>query len=359
MNLRLPTAMALAMLIASTGCSHSGAPSASAPAAPAANPPAASAASSAAVQAPPAAVTGASGAVAQAPPAAAQAPPAAAPGPGYVIGPKGEPVPEGAPLIVLSDDLVHIEYHIYGHGEPAVILIHGWAGSSAYWYAQLDALKSHYTVVTLDLGGHGASGRNRSDWSMAHYGGDVAAVARELPNHQIVLVGHSMGGPVALEAAPRIGSRVIGIIGIDTFRRVGLPPPRPEVVAREIEPFRQNFIGAMRDFVPKLFRHRADPTLVRKVSDDMSHATAAVAVSSLVSLNAMDYTSVLAAVHVPIIAIDSDFGEPLDVKRIRKVVPDFKADVLHGDDYFLMLEDPQHLNPLLLREIQALAGHSS
>src|SRR5262249_16824836 len=106
------------------------------------------------------------------------------------------------PRITLSADNVHIEYRVYGHGDPAVLLVHGWACDENYWHAQLDALKAHYTVVTLNLAGHGASGGNRSDWSMANYAQDVAAVAPQLPNPQLVLVGHSMGAAVTLPAPP-------------------------------------------------------------------------------------------------------------------------------------------------------------
>ena len=97
------------------------------------------------------------------------------------------------PRITLSSDNVHIEYRVYGQGDPAVLLVHGWACDENYWHAQLEALKPHYTVVTLNLAGHGASGGNRSDWSIANYAQDVAAVAREIPNPRLVLVGHSMG----------------------------------------------------------------------------------------------------------------------------------------------------------------------
>src|SRR6185312_14254492 len=83
------------------------------------------------------------------------------------------PYVEGSPLLVNSADGVHIEYRIYGKGEPAVVLVHGWACNENYWNAQTPALKAaHYTVVLVDLAGHGASGKNRSDWSMGNYGED-------------------------------------------------------------------------------------------------------------------------------------------------------------------------------------------
>ena len=113
---------------------------------------------------------------------------------------------------------------MYGKGDPAIVLIHGWSCDGNYWSAQLEALKAKYTTVTVDLAGHGASGRNRTDWSMGNFGEDVAAVVRQLQNTKIVLVGHSMGAPVALEATRRIGDRVIGIIAVDSLKTIGQPP---------------------------------------------------------------------------------------------------------------------------------------
>ncbi len=249
---------------------------------------------------------------------------------------------------------MHIEYHVYGHGDPAVVLIHGWACDSGYWRAQIADLQAKYTTVTLDLAGHGGSGRNRTEWTMARYGEDVAAVVRQLPNPRVVLVGHAMGGPVALEAAPLIGPRVIGIIGIDTFKSLGLPPPPHDEVERAVAPFRANFIGEMHRFAPALFERGADWSFVRKVADDMAREPAPIAIASLVSLNSMDYRTVLPNVHAPIVAIDSDLGHAASEARIRKIVPSFRAITLKGDGHFLMLEDPKRFNPLLLREIDEM-----
>lgn len=264
------------------------------------------------------------------------------------------PAPQGGPLIADSTDGVHIEYHVYGRGDPAVVLIHGWACNASYWRAQVSALAASYTTVTLDLAGHGGSGRNRTDWSMARYGEDVAAVVRQLPNPRVILVGHSMGGPVALEAASLLGERVIGIIGVDTFKSLGLPPPPRDAVDRSVAPFRLDFIGQMHRFVPTLFREGADPSFVRKVADDMSREPAPIAIASLESLNAMDYARVLPGVRAPIVAIDSDVGPAASEARIRRAAPSFHLIVLKGDGHFLMLEDPGRFNPILLREIEAL-----
>lgn len=263
--------------------------------------------------------------------------------------------PDGSPRLALTPDSVHIDYRVWGTGEPAVVLIHGWACDSAYWNAQIDALKSRYTVVAVNLAGHGGSEANRTDWSIGNYGEDVATVVRQLQNRQIVLVGHSMGGDVALEATRRIGDRVIGIIAVDSLKSIGLAPMRPQEIERQLAPFRKSFIEATRTYVAdKLFEKGADPALVQKVAYDMSLEPPAVGVPSLESLLSLDFTRLLPDIHVPVLAINSDLG-PTDVARIRKSLSGFKADVLEHTGHFLMMEVPQRFNPVLLKDIDALA----
>ena len=271
------------------------------------------------------------------------------------------PAPASAsdgPRIVMSDDQVHLEYRVLGHGEPAVILIHGWCGNADYWHAQFDALKARYTVVALDLAGHGASGGNRTDWSIANYAGDVATIARQIPNTRLVLVGHSMGATVALAATPRIGARVIGVVAVDALRSVGLPPLSTGEIEAKVAPFRSDFIGATRAFVSdSLFEKGADPLLVQKVAYDMSLRSDTVAVATLEKLMAFDLATLLPSVRVPVYAINSDLA-PTDAERIRKSLPDFTLDVLPHTGHFLMMEVPDRFNALLIKDIDALAARA-
>jgi len=261
---------------------------------------------------------------------------------------------EGSPQIADSTDGVHIEYQVYGHGEPAILLVHGWANNANYWNAQLEELKARYTVVTLSLAGHGASGRNREDWSMANYGADVAAVAHQIPAQKLVLVGHAMGGIVALEAARALGDRVIGIIVVDSLKSIGEPPMSKAQFEELVQPFRADFIGHMHDFVGEyLFTKDADPAFVRKVADDMARAPPQVAIPSLEALYHYDF-AVLHEIHVPIIAINSDLHRPTDEARIRKSAPTFRSIIVPGAGHFLMLESPQRFNAVLLQAIASL-----
>lgn len=285
----------------------------------------------------------------------ASAPPAAAPASATTAPEAGGVAGEG-PRLTLSPDNVHIEYRVLGHGEPAVLLVHGWACDANYWNEQLEALKAHYTVVTINLAGHGGSGSNRSDWTMANYAADVAAVAKQIPNQHLVLVGHAMGATVVLVAAPLVGPRVIGVIAVEALRSVGQPVLSAHDIEQRVAPFRSDFVGATRRLVTNsLFEPRANAALVQKVAYDMSLEPPAVAVASLQALLALDLGSLLPAIPVPVYAINSDLL-PTDAARIRESLPDFTLDVLDHSGHFLMLEAPARFNPLLLKDIAALAA---
>ena len=260
------------------------------------------------------------------------------------------------PRLAMSPDNVHIEYRVFGQGDPAVVLVHGWACDADYWNAQTDALKARYTVVAVNLAGHGGSGSNRDDWSVANYAADVAAVAKQLPNQRLVLVGHAMGATVALAATPLIGSRVVGIVAVEALRSVGQPPASPQEIEQRLAPFRADFVGTTRKLVSDtLFERQANRLLVQKVAYDMSLEPPAVAIASLRGLLSLDLAPLLPQIHVPVYAINSDLL-PTDAARIRKSLPNFTLDVLDHTGHFPMLEVPARFNPLLLRDLQALAA---
>ncbi len=267
-----------------------------------------------------------------------------------------EPAP-GAARIAIAPDGVHVQYRVYGAGEPALVFIHGWSCDSNYWREQLPAFQKKYTLVTVDLAGHGGTDASRTKWSIAGFGQDVATALSAVPNKQIILVGHSMGGPVAIEAARLLKSRVIGIIGVDTFKSIGAPVPGKAQVDAALRPFETDFIGTTRTMVTDhLFVKGDNPQLAQKIAYDMSLSSPPVAVPAMRALLEYDFTEPLKDLSVPIVAINSDLGEPLNELRIRKVLPKFRAVTLPGTGHFLMMEDPQLFNPVLEAEVSALLG---
>jgi len=269
---------------------------------------------------------------------------------------RAAPAP-GAARIAIAPDGVHVQYRVHGSGEPALVFIHGWSCDSNYWREQLPAFDRKYTLVTVDLAGHGGTDGNRAEWSMARFGQDVATALSAVPNRQIILVGHAMGGPVAIEAARLLKGRVIGIIGVDTFKSIGAPSPTRAQVDAAIKPFETDFIGQTRTLVADhLFVKGANPQLAQKIAYDMSLSPPGVAVPAMRALLEYDFTEPLKDVSVPIVAINSDLGEPVNEARIRKVLPKFRTVTLPGTGHFLMMEVPQRFNPALDAEVVAMLG---
>lgn len=119
------------------------------------------------------------------------------------------PEPEGpATRFTPSEDGVPIAYTSRGAGNPALVLIHGWSCDKSYWAAQIEPLSGEFQLIAADLGGHGESGTGRKSWTIGSFAQDVAAVVEAVDPGPVVLVGHSMGGTVAVAAARLLGKRV-------------------------------------------------------------------------------------------------------------------------------------------------------
>ncbi len=266
---------------------------------------------------------------------------------------------EGAPRIAIAPDGVHVQYRVYGSGEPALVFIHGWSGDSNYWREQVPVFKQAHTVITVDLAGHGGSSASRTDWTIARFGQDVATALGAVPAQKLILIGHAMGGPVSIEAARLMKDRVIGIVGVDTFKTVGAPTPTRAQINAVLQPFESDFIAQTRTFVSShLFATGGDRPLADKIAYDMSLSPPQVAVSALRALLEYDFTEALKDITVPVVVINSDLGEPLNEVRIRKMIPKFRATILPDTGHFLMMEDPATFNPVLEKEIGTLAAEA-
>jgi len=93
-----------------------------------------------------------------------------------------------------------VSYRMAGEG-PTVVLIHGIAGSSTTWRAVMPALAKHYTVIAPDLLGHGQSAKPRGDYSLGAYASGIRDLLAVLGREHVTLVGHSLGGGVAMQFA--------------------------------------------------------------------------------------------------------------------------------------------------------------
>jgi len=72
--------------------------------------------------------------------------------------------------VAISGDGVPIHYDVQGNGALALVFVHGWCCNRRYWDRQMGHFAAQYTVVGLDLAGHGASGRDRTQWTVPAFG---------------------------------------------------------------------------------------------------------------------------------------------------------------------------------------------
>ena len=200
---------------------------------------------------------------------------------------------------VSSLDGVPIAFQKTGEGDVSLVFVHGWSCDQSYWRDQVAALADSFTVVTLDLSVDGASCLGRTNYTTPAFGADVAAVVAALDLHNVYLIGHSMGGPVVVEAARILPERVIGVIGVDTLQDLGWNLT-PEQVAGFMKPMQADFSGQTAKFVRSMFPAGADTALVRQVSEDMASAPPEVALSAMQNMLQHDLYPTLVQLEVPI-----------------------------------------------------------
>lgn len=119
-----------------------------------------------------------------------------------------------------------------GRGSPALVFVHGFACSLDDWRFQVDFFSNRFETVACDLRGHGKTPGRAHECSIEHYGGDVAALANNLELESCVLIGHSMGCRVVLEANRLISDKVAGIVLVDGSRNATGDADAAEATAR-------------------------------------------------------------------------------------------------------------------------------
>ena len=255
--------------------------------------------------------------------------------------------------VARSGDGVPIHYTVEGRGEPALVFVHCWNCDRHFWDAQLRAFRKSHKVVAIDLAGHGQSGTGRKDWTIKAFGDDVKAVVDELGLKRIVLVGSSMGGPVSLEAARKLGDRVVGIVAVDTLQDVERKAP-PEQVDKMLQDMKSDYKGQTAKFISQnLFSPTTPPAVRKRV---LGIATSASPERSVVMLHAAmlyDPLPALAEIKAPVRAINSD-KYPTNLEGNRRHIPQFDVALMKGAGHYLMLEDPVRFNALLAEALSHL-----
>jgi pimeloyl-ACP methyl ester carboxylesterase len=240
-----------------------------------------------------------------------------------------EPVTYGE---AISADGVRISYEVRGTAEPTLILIHGWTNSRGIWGVHPRTLSDTHRVVALDLAGHGVSGDDRTEWTIDAFGDDVGAVADDLGLEEVVLVGFSMGVPVALEAAERLGDRVLGVIVVDGLKDLTFYPTLDSAEHEQAKAFVRAAWGNTDAIRSSVFAPDVPDSIVQYVASmmpaeprehwfDVAWATEEWLISQR--------NSTLRGLAVPVAAINTA-EPPTNVELTRQYAPSFTVDTMEG-----------------------------
>jgi pimeloyl-ACP methyl ester carboxylesterase len=259
---------------------------------------------------------------------------------------------------VRAEDGLSIICEIRGKGDTALVFLHGWCGDHEYWKHQVDVFAADYRIVTLDLAGHGESGKERKRWTVSSLAGDVEAMAKALELKRVILIGHSMGGPVALMAAKRMPDTVIAVIGVDTLQNA--ENKTPEEIRKSIPAgFEADFKGMMRKSLPSLLPENAAPELKEWIVTRAEQQDPKMAIGLMRDSMDLDTKTLLKDAKKPIRCINSGgpfpFFTPTAVE-INKKYADYSAVLIDGVGHYPMLEKPAEFNEKLRKVLEEFAA---
>lgn len=255
--------------------------------------------------------------------------------------------------------LAHVEARPEVPRDPPLVFIHGWIGDHRALLPQIAYFARDHRVVAVHLRGHGDSDSPRQDYTMAGFADDVAWQCEQLGLRNPVVVGHSLGGAIALELAGRHRDLPSGVVMIDS---IVLPPPSLLEPARAmLETFSgPDFRAAARAQAIELFLDHVDPEdprrkerLLAPVFDAHRKTPQHVAVSALSNaIEGYDAAPAAAACRVPVAYLSATvplIEQARDLDRFRALCPQLMVATTLGAGHFSPLEVPDQINAMIAR----------
>lgn len=243
-----------------------------------------------------------------------------------------------------------------------LVFVHGFACDRTDWRAQVDSLAARTTVVDWELPGHGSTPGTPANCTIEAYGAGLARALTERELPPAILVGHSMGCRVVLEANRCQPGVVSGLVLVDGSRIAqGDPLAARRAMADQLEG--DGYRRFMREFFGSMFFPPSDPALATAICDRAMRLPAEVGralMTDLAGWDAGEVESALDAVAVPVLAVQSTTmdtalrrvplatgqGSPwLDL--IRAHVPGAAVAVLPGPGHFPQIESADEVTALI------------
>jgi len=261
------------------------------------------------------------------------------------------------PLQAATLDGMKIHSTSTGKGARTLVLVHGWTCDDTSWAANVPELAKRYRVVTLDLPGHGQSGAPKDGRvNMEMFAKAVEAVRAEQKAGKIILVGHSMGTPVIREYAHLYPQHVAALVLVDGVvvaptppggRGIQTPLDAGKLTTAEGLSLREGMIKGM--FTPKTPKDVQEHVLKMMLA-----APPATAASAMRTTFDEKYASD-EVMNVPAYGIFAEKSFALgSTPFLKKIFSRFDYVVMPGTGHFVMMEQPQEFDRLLIKFVESL-----
>jgi 3-oxoadipate enol-lactonase len=233
---------------------------------------------------------------------------------------------------------INLAYSRRGKGTP-LVLIHGFPLDGSSWDEVLSLLEGQFDLIVPDLRGFGGSTTIQSPYHISDMAQDVAGLLNHLGIEKSAVVGHSMGGYVALAFAKKFPKRVSGL-GLVSSQAAGDPPERKEGRYKTAEDVAQKGVNVVVEAItPKLSADEGVQKVVwgmigRQSPDGIIGALKAMAERE-------DLTSILSSFSFPVVLVhgDADALIPIDrAREIKALVPSANLTELQGIGHMPMME---------------------
>ena len=259
---------------------------------------------------------------------------------------------------------IELAYNTYGvtqSGQPAILFLHGWCENRWFWKPTATALQERTLCVTVDLPGYGDSSDAGAPADPVVWAQRLAEFAMGVHDGPWVVVGHSLGGVVALETARHLqtAERASGVVVVH-----GLYDPSREFDKEMTQAFaasmQKDFTGQIDAYVNALVPPRSAGALSGWVANQMKATEANVAIAGLEALEGYDLITCLKALKVPVRAINAGMRATNRTAN-QRLIADFDVFILEsidGPGLDLMLQDPVGFRALLDRALQEFSSPS-
>lgn len=270
-----------------------------------------------------------------------------------------------------------------GADEHTFVLVHGMGGHSQHWYEVIPALAARGRVLAIDLPGFGDSELPAGGISLDGFADIAAELIRSLEIDRAVLVGHSMGGPIAIRFAARhpelaeaivmIGGAVYqfsALLGMHDLVRFARERPREtaaifaEIITAALPV--PALVGSLVRRSPWLRRlvfapYVLDPSALsdQAVRAMLAGAGAPGVLRTVRAIARSDPREGIADVHCPILSVAADLDRitPLgDSEAFQREVPRARTAIVEGSGHMIMLERPEELMAAIGELIDELDG---